>query len=71
MPEGDTIFRAAAVLRSALVGRELLAFDAPRLSGPRPTIGTLIEEVRSRGKHLDRVFLVMNPDKLGATTPTL
>jgi len=26
---------------------------------------------RSRGKHLDRVFLVMNPDKLGATTPTL
>ena len=56
VPEGDTIFRAAAVLRSALVGRELLAFDAPRLSGPRPTIGTLIEEVRSRGKHLEIVF---------------
>jgi endonuclease-8 len=56
VPEGDTIFRAAAVLRSALVGRELLAFDAPRLSGPMPNVGTLIEEVRTRGKHLEIVF---------------
>lgn len=56
MPEGDTIFRTAAVLRHALVGRELLAFDAPRMLGVRPTIGSLIEEVRSRGKHIEIVF---------------
>jgi endonuclease-8 len=56
MPEGDTIFRAAAVLRSAFVGRELLAFDAPRLSGPRPVIGALVEDVRSHGKHLEIEF---------------
>jgi endonuclease VIII len=56
MPEGDTIHRTAAVLRSALVGRELMGFDAPRWSGIRPAIGSLVEEVQSRGKHLEIVF---------------
>ncbi len=52
MPEGDTLHRAAARLRPALAGRELVAFEAPRLRGDRPTPGLLIEEVRAVGKHL-------------------
>mgnify|MGYP000205045362 CR=1 FL=1 len=53
MPEGDTVFRTAAALREALVGRTLTRCDVrvPRyatvdLSGSR------VEEVLSRGKHL-------------------
>jgi endonuclease-8 len=53
MPEGDTVFRTAAALREALVGRTLTRCDirVPRyatvdLSGSR------IDEVLSRGKHL-------------------
>ncbi len=53
MPEGDTVFRTAATLRSALVGRTLTGCDirVPRyatvdLSGHR------VDEVLSRGKHL-------------------
>ncbi len=56
MPEGDTIHRAAAALRAALVGCELIRFDAPRLSGRHPAVGTLIESVRSTGKHLEIVW---------------
>lgn len=53
MPEGDTIHRAAATLASALAGRDLTRFEAPRLRErqlPRP--GEHIEEVTARGKHL-------------------
>lgn len=55
MPEGDTIFRAAATMRKALAGRTLtgvggsvreLAAAAPPLAGLR------IEDVRAAGKHL-------------------
>lgn len=56
VPEGDTIYRTAVVLRQALVGRQLVAFDAPRLTGVHPTIGSLIEDVTSRGKHLEVHF---------------
>ena len=56
MPEGDTIYRTASVLRSALVGQPLVAFDAPRVSTLSPTLGSLIEEVGSRGKHLEIAF---------------
>ncbi|MCU1351459.1 MAG: nei [Acidimicrobiales bacterium] len=52
MPEGDTIHRAAARLRPALVGHDLLRFDAPRLVGERPRPGTRVEAVEARGKHL-------------------
>lgn len=52
MPEGDTIWRAAARLRPALAGRELLAFEAPRLVGDRPRPGAVVEEVEAVGKHL-------------------
>jgi endonuclease-8 len=56
VPEGDTIYRAAAALRTALVGEKLLRFDAVRLIGPVPVAGRTIEAVRSHGKHLQIVF---------------
>jgi endonuclease-8 len=52
MPEGDTIARAARQLHSALAGRTLTRFDAPRLAGATPRPGTTVESVDSRGKHL-------------------
>lgn len=56
MPEGDTIHRSAAVLRTMLVGKPIVAFEAERLVGPVPTIGATIEAVEARGKHLEITF---------------
>ena len=56
VPEGDTIHRAAAALRTALVGRPTVRFDAPFLYGPRPVLGRVIERVESHGKHLEIVW---------------
>lgn len=56
VPEGDTINRAAAALRTALVGRPLRSFEAPRLVGPTPGIGRMVEAVKSHGKHLEIRF---------------
>lgn len=56
MPEGDTIHRAAAVLRAVLAGQVLTAFAADRVRGPRPAIGTSVERVEARGKHLEIRF---------------
>ena len=53
VPEGDTIYRTAAALRTALTGRAITRFDAPRLYGPHPTIGRVVERVQSHGKHLE------------------
>jgi len=53
MPEGDTIHRTAAALRTALVGRPTVRFDAPRLFGPKPAPGRIIERIESHGKHLE------------------
>ena len=53
MPEGDTIHRAAAALRTALVGRQMVGFEAPRLTGPSPRVGRTIESVAAHGKHLE------------------
>ena len=54
MPEGDTIHRAAAVLRGAIEGAVVTGFDAPRArcttSPPEP--GERVERVEARGKHL-------------------
>lgn len=52
MPEGDTIHRAAAPLRAALVGRVLLRVDLPRLPPPHPAVGATVHSVEARGKHL-------------------
>ncbi|MFZ9482810.1 MAG: DNA-formamidopyrimidine glycosylase family protein [Ilumatobacteraceae bacterium] len=56
VPEGDTIHRAAAALRTALVGRPTVRFDAPFLYGPRPVLGRVVERVESHGKHLEIVW---------------
>jgi endonuclease-8 len=56
VPEGDTIHRTAAALRTAVLGKPLTAFEAPRLTGLRPSIGAVIERVESRGKHLEIGF---------------
>ncbi len=53
LPEGDTIHRAGAALRTALTGRAVTRFDAPRLYGPRPALGRVIERVETHGKHLE------------------
>jgi endonuclease VIII len=52
MPEGDTIHRTAATLRTVLEGHDLERFDAPRVRGPEPATGCRIEAVEARGKHL-------------------
>ena len=53
VPEGDTIHRAAAALRAALLEKVMTWFEAPRLSGDRPALGAMFERVESRGKHLE------------------
>jgi endonuclease VIII len=53
MPEGDTVFRAADKLRSALEGRTLTRCDVrvPKFATVDLT-GQVVDEVLSRGKHL-------------------
>ena len=53
MPEGDTVFRTAAKLRDALVGKTLTGCDirVPRYATIDLT-GETVDEVLSRGKHL-------------------
>lgn len=53
MPEGDTVFRTAAKLREALVGKALTRCDirVPRHATVDLT-GQVVDEVLSRGKHL-------------------
>jgi endonuclease-8 len=53
MPEGDTIHRAAAALRSALVDEKMVCFEAPRLVGVTPRAGRTIEAVECHGKHVE------------------
>jgi len=52
MPVAD-IVRTASAMRTALVGHPMLRFDAPKLIGPVPQAGRLIEQVESHGKHLE------------------
>ncbi len=53
MPEGDTVYRTAAKLREALVGKALTRCDVrvPRFATVDLT-GDTVDEVLSRGKHL-------------------
>ena len=53
MPEGDTVYRAAATLRDALVGKTLTRCDVrvPKFATVDLT-GSVVDEVISRGKHL-------------------
>ena len=58
MPEGDTIFRTAEVLRAALVGRRITNATAQPRPGLRRVpdlsrlIGAVVTSVDARGKHL-------------------
>lgn len=58
MPEGDTIFRTAEVLRAALVGRQITAARAQARPGLRRlpdlsrVVGATVGMVEARGKHL-------------------
>jgi len=57
VPEGDTIFRTATVLRRALAGRTVIALElvAPKISAAaarRTVSGGVVRGVTSNGKHL-------------------
>jgi endonuclease-8 len=58
MPEGDTIFRTAEVLRAALVARRITAARAQPRPGLRRVpdlsrlVGATVTRVEARGKHL-------------------
>ena len=57
MPEGDTIFRAARTLNTALAGQRVERFESvlahlTRVDSDAPIAGRVMERVESRGKHL-------------------
>ncbi|WP_108664141.1 Fpg/Nei family DNA glycosylase [Euzebya rosea] len=56
MPEGDTIFRAAATLQRAMAGKVITGVDTTvpqvRRLMPERLVGQTVERVEARGKHL-------------------
>ena len=61
MPEGDTVYRTAVVLRRLLQGKRLTGFETavPQVAAAvarQPVVGRVISEVAPRGKHLLIVF---------------
>lgn len=57
MPEGDTVHRTAARLRTVLEGRLVLHADLTRVRGPgRIARGDRVRTVRAVGKHLEIEF---------------
>ena len=67
MPEGDTIFRAATVLRRAHAGRTVteLTLIAPKTSlaaSRRTVVGGTVKAVESKGKHLLITFTTDGED---------
>lgn len=57
MPEGDTIFRTARTLNSALAGKTVTRFETglahlARVDDEQAIAGRVVESVRSVGKHL-------------------
>lgn len=57
MPEGDTIYRTATVLRRALAGRSVTGFrsDVPQVAAAAersPLLGRTVSAVEAMGKHL-------------------
>ena len=56
MPDGDATHRAASTLRSALAGKPMVRFDAPRLIGPAPDNGRVVERVECHGRHVQIVW---------------
>src|SRR5437879_12597730 len=67
MPEGDTIFRTATVLRRALAGRivtglELVAPKVTPAAARRQVVGGTVKAVDSNGKHLLITFTTDGED---------
>src|SRR2546430_17073034 len=67
MPEGDTIFRTATVLRRALAGRVVTGFElvAPKVTpsaARRRVVGGKGKAVESKGKHLMITFTTNGGD---------
>ena len=67
MPEGDTIFRTATVLRRALAGRVVTGFElvAPKVTpaaARRQVVGGTVKAVDSNGKHLLITFTTDGED---------
>src|SRR5512141_3205053 len=65
MPEGDTIFRTATVLRRTLSGRIVTGFEivAPKVSlaaRGEEIVGSAVKDVESNGKHLFIHFATPN-----------
>ncbi len=61
MPEGDTIFRAAATLHRALAGKPIVRFESmypavTRVHDDHPFTATNVEKVSSSGKHVLMYF---------------
>ena len=56
MREVNSVYRTAVTLRTALIGKQTLAFDALGCDGIRPSIGHTIEEVRTFGKNIEIVW---------------
>jgi endonuclease VIII len=53
MPEGDTIFRLAARLRPVLIGQQIAGIQSTVTQiRERHLVGSYVEEVSTRGKHL-------------------
>ena len=53
MPEGDTLFRTAAVLREVLLGRDVItAAGRPGGAALARVVGSRVERVEAQGKHL-------------------
>jgi endonuclease VIII len=61
MPEGDTVFRAAATLHKFMAGRVVTRFECAypavtRIADDHPIVGRTIEAISARGKHLLMAF---------------
>ena len=61
MPEGDTIFRTAVVLRRVLAGQQVTGFEitAPKVSAAarrEAIVGSVVDAVEANGKHLFITF---------------
>lgn len=57
VPEGDTIYHTATVLRRVLVGKRVTGFDTTvpqvaAVNARRLVVGRMVQDVASRGKHL-------------------
>src|SRR2546427_7002150 len=67
MPEGDTIYRTATVLRRALAGRVVTGFDLVEAkltpaAARRQVVGGTVKAVESNGKHLLITFTTDGED---------